>query len=249
MNFKDQIFELPPLKPNGREREFKYYSDELKAKVIFEHLFNGKTHRWMDKNILDTNGNTNGRNSANILYYLGMKADYRGIFKGLKLSTVIKILEHKGQDYAYAVNLLKFLVEAEIVQTVKSDIEAEMQEEGKAIEGNIKYYYGKRYERDCKNRMLAIKKHGLNCYVCGFNFEEKYGKYGKDFIEVHHIKPLSTLEKAVEINPETDLVPLCANCHRMIHRRKDYILNVDELSEVVKENREKANTSYGCYPK
>lgn len=73
----------------------------------------------------------------------------------------------------------------------------------------------------------------MNCYACGFNFEKVYGERGKEFIEVHHIKPLSTLDEEIEVNPKTDLVPLCANCHRMIHRRKDEILSMDELKEII----------------
>lgn len=215
---EDKKYTLPKLHPNGRVREYNFYSDELKAKVIFEHLINNETHRWLDVNVLEiTEGNTNGHNSANILYYLGMKADYRGIFQEKELNEVILILEDSGKDYAEAVRLLKLLDDSELVQSIDLDLEAEQVEEGHGIEGNVKYYYGKRYERDSNNRKLAIKKHGLNCYTCGFNFEKVYGERGKDFIEVHHIKPLSTLEEAVEINPMTDLVPLCANCHRMVH--------------------------------
>ncbi|MED3613978.1 hypothetical protein [Bacillus wiedmannii] len=40
----------------------------------------------------------------------------------------------------------------------------------------------------------------MNCCVCGFNFEEVYGEREKDFIEIQHIKPLSTLEEAIVIN-------------------------------------------------
>ncbi|WP_255407452.1 HNH endonuclease [Sporosarcina sp. P13] len=78
-----------------------------------------------------------------------------------------------------------------------------------------------------------MKKFGLNCCVCDFNFEEMYGERGKDFIEVHHVKPLSALKEAAEINPDTDLVPLCANCHRMVHRRKDDVLGIDELKGLI----------------
>ena len=46
-------------------------------------------------------------------------------------------------------------------------------------------------------------------------------------------KPLSTFKEVMEINPETDWVPLCANCHRMVHRRKDDVLSVDELKELI----------------
>ena len=101
------------------------------------------------------------------------------------------------------------------------------------MESKVTYYYGKRYERDSKNRKLAIKKNGLNWHACGFNFEQVYGKQGKEFIEVHHIQLLSTLNEAVEINPAADLVPLCANCHRMIHWRKDNVLSIDELKEIL----------------
>lgn len=230
----DGYYSLPPLQRSGRNREYNFYSDELKARVIFEHLVHNETHRWLDINVLGiTEGNTKGRSSANILYYLGMKADYRGIFQGEELGEVIQILETRGESYTEATRLLK-LLDYDLEDSINTDIEAEQAEEGHGIEGHVKYYYGKRYERDSKNRKLAIKKHGLNCYACGFNFEEVYGERGKDFIEVHHIKPLSTLEEAVEINPEMDLFPLCANCHRMVHRRRDDVLTIEQLKEMLK---------------
>jgi 5-methylcytosine-specific restriction enzyme A len=113
---------------------------------------------------------------------------------------------------------------------VEIDIEAELAEEDDFYtDGAVKNYFGKRYERNPANREKAIEIHGLNCVCCGFNFEEVYGERGKDFIEVHHIKPLSTIKEQVVINPVTDLVPICSNCHRMIHRRKDNVLTVEEL--------------------
>lgn len=127
----------------------------------------------------------------------------------------------------------------DLLLIVENDLEALRIEEGNEIEGAKKAYLVNKYERDSKNRKKAIKTHGLNCYACGFNFEEVYGERGKEFIEIHHIKPLSTLEKAIEINPETDLVPLCANCHRMVHRRKDNYLSVEELKELIQKYKSK----------
>ncbi|QMT16241.1 EVE domain-containing protein [Planococcus maritimus] len=233
-----QLYILPKLKPCDRAREYNFYSDELKAKVIFEHLINGKMHRWMDMNILGIPAEKNkGFDSANILYYLGMKANYRGLFQGKEMNDLITILSSKGLEYVEVVRLLEILNDRELEGNIDLDIEAELLEEGRGIEGDVKYYYGKRYERSAKNRKLAIKKHGLDCIVCGFNFEEVYGERGKDFIEVHHINPLSTLEEAIKVNPETDLVPLCANCHRIVHRRKDNILSVQVLSEIFNEKK------------
>ena len=229
---------LPILKPNDRDREFNTYSDELKGQVLYEHLIHARQHRWLDTNILNIkNGNTNGRSSANILYYLGMKADYRGVFEGKSIDDVIKILESDKQDYSIAINLLKSFKYRELREVIDQDIVAEKIENGYGIEGEPLDYFGKRYERNTRNRVLAIQEHGLSCKVCNFNFEAVYGEQGRDFIEVHHINPLSTLEKAIEINPKTDLVPLCSNCHRMVHRRRDKVLTIEELVKILELNK------------
>ena len=130
--------------------------------------------------------------------------------------------------------------EVEIIQPVEIDldIDSELEEEQELrTEGAIHQYYGKRYERDPINRRRAIEYHGTSCSVCGFDFEEFYGERGKGFIEIHHIKPLSSSDQETVINPETDLVPVCANCHRMIHRRKDHILSVEEISNLIRAKR------------
>lgn len=235
LNEAKESIKLPLLKFNNRDREFKKYSDELKGQVLYEHLINSKTHRWLDKNVLGiTSGNTKGRNSANILYYLGMKADYRGVFKEKSINDAIKILENADQDYSTVIKLLKLFKDEELSKVIDLDIEAEKVEEGYGIEGKSRNYYGKRYERNARNRMLAIQENGLSCKVCEFNFEEVYGERGKDFIEVHHIQPLSTLKKEIKIDPKIDLIPLCSNCHRMIHRRKNEVLTIEELASIIK---------------
>ena len=98
-------------------------------------------------------------------------------------------------------------------------------------EGRIVERYVTKYERNPKNRATAIRIHGYSCAACGFNFSEVYGELGRDFIEVHHIKPLYSLEEEVIINPETDLVCLCSNCHRMIHKKRGAIMTVEELKQ------------------
>ena len=103
-------------------------------------------------------------------------------------------------------------------------------------EGKKKLIYTTKYERNKKNREKAIVLHGTKCMICGFDFEEKYGEYGKDFIEVHHIKPLSNMKSEEVINPETDLVCVCPNCHRMIHRKRDSVLSIEELKKIIKNN-------------
>lgn len=74
-------------------------------------------------------------------------------------------------------------------------------------------------ERSAAVRRLALEFHGTTCSVCGFAFAEVYGPIGEGFAEVHHLKPLSATATRVRVDPHTDVVVLCANCHRMVHRR------------------------------
>jgi len=86
-------------------------------------------------------------------------------------------------------------------------------------EGALTRITANRYERSQINRQACIAIHGTHCAVCGFNFGKQYGKYGEGFIEVHHIIPVSDLGDGYRINPVKDLIPVCPNCHAMLHRR------------------------------
>lgn len=89
------------------------------------------------------------------------------------------------------------------------------------------------YERDPRLKKMAIEIHGYNCLGCGFNFENFYGEHGKDFIHVHHLKPISEFGGQETVNPETDLTVLCPNCHAMVHRSKNKTLSLEELQNLV----------------
>lgn len=119
---------------------------------------------------------------------------------------------------------------------VTDDIAAdELENLGLQHEGRVIEYYGKRYERSPKNRKAAIRIHGLSCNVCGFNFEKAYGERGADYIEVHHVKPIHTYEKEQTVDPYTDLITVCSNCHRMMHRKPSNILTVDEMKIILQK--------------
>lgn len=76
-----------------------------------------------------------------------------------------------------------------------------------------------RYERSRMNRLRCLQAHGHSCVVCGFNFENFYGEIGMGFIEVHHLFAVSAMPPGYRPDPVKEMVPLCANCHRMVHRR------------------------------
>lgn len=125
------------------------------------------------------------------------------------------------------------------MDTILMDIEAMECEAIEVMrEGNKKQLLVNKYERNPKLRYEAIKYHGTTCMICGFNFEDVYGVQGKGFIEVHHLVPLSEVKGEHEVDPSTDMVVLCANCHRMLHRYKDQPLGVDDLRRSIKKCRE-----------
>lgn len=96
---------------------------------------------------------------------------------------------------------------------------------------DIIYKEGTRYavnatvvERNAQARKACLRFHGnYKCQICSFDFEKHYGKLGKNFIHVHHIEDISLKKEVYEINPEKDLIPICPNCHAMIHREKPAI--------------------------
>lgn len=76
----------------------------------------------------------------------------------------------------------------------------------------------KGYERNKEARDKCIEYYGYNCRICNMSFEEVYGDIGKEFIHVHHINPLARFTGVHVVDPIKDLIPLCPNCHAMIHK-------------------------------
>jgi 5-methylcytosine-specific restriction endonuclease McrA len=76
--------------------------------------------------------------------------------------------------------------------------------------------------RDCKLRDK------YRCRVCLFKFSDVYGKLGQGFAEAHHLKPLAELRESVATRLP-DLRPVCANCHRMLHRLESGPTGFNEL--------------------
>lgn len=106
------------------------------------------------------------------------------------------------------------------------------------IEGAKKTILINKYERSPKARENAIKYHGLNCKVCNVNFEGLYGEIGKDFIHIHHLVPIHEIGEDYKINYQTDLIPICPNCHSIIHKRINGVEpTVDELKMMLKKNK------------
>jgi len=99
------------------------------------------------------------------------------------------------------------------------------------IEGAEIRSISKRYERSPTLRSRAVEFHGVNCSICDTNFETIYGDLGKGFIHIHHI--IRVADSGIRsVNFETDLIPVCPNCHAMLHRRTPPLLP-DELKTLL----------------
>lgn len=97
------------------------------------------------------------------------------------------------------------------------------------------------YERSSIARKKCIEHHGCFCAVCGLNFKHLYGELGEGFIHVHHIKPISEIGNEYTLDPIKDLIPVCPNCHAMIHQTKPIktISDMKRIIEIGKRNIEK----------
>lgn len=99
-------------------------------------------------------------------------------------------------------------------------------------EGGFALVLSRRYERSRLNRKVAIELHGRKCSVCRFSFDETYGPLSDGYVEIHHLVPVSKMQVPKTLDPRVDLVPLCANCHRMVHRAWPP-LSPEELRRVI----------------
>lgn len=96
-------------------------------------------------------------------------------------------------------------------------------------EGALKRVYVNRYERDPAARAACLRAHGYSCKACGLNMALVYGPLlGRNFIHVHHLTPLSKIGPDYKLDPVAELVPLCPNCHAMVHR-EDPPLSIEKL--------------------
>jgi len=98
------------------------------------------------------------------------------------------------------------------------------------IEGASKAVTVNSYERNPVAREKCLAHHGYACAVCSFDFQKFYGSIGKHYIHVHHVVPLSETREEYIIDPVNDLIPVCPNCHAMIHSTRP-ALGVEQLKQ------------------
>lgn len=132
------------------------------------------------------------------------------------------------------IRLGKFIKQAAVIKKQRERLYPDDLEPGRTyVEEGKKQVRVNAYERDPKARRACLAHHGSHCAVCQLSFEDRYGSIGKGFIHVHHTRPLAAAGKVQTLDPKRDLVPVCPNCHAMLHRTEPP-MSVQKLLTIVR---------------
>jgi hypothetical protein len=195
------------------------YVDHLRGDIL---EWDGQTSGRTDSMII--NHKNNGKEL--LLFYRETKDQYPN--SGHRFEGLFEFVNHSGSSPTHFI--LRRVLTSE--QVVTEDIDGFV-EEHILTEGLRKTRLTSYYERRPELRVAAIKYHGTKCKVCGFEFDEIYGLHGAGYIEVHHLVPLSEFDGKTKVDPKEDMTVVCSNCHRMIHRRRSYVLSPEELRKMI----------------
>lgn len=195
----------------------------------YQDLLDGDALYWDGQ----SNGRTDGKiiNHTNsglelIVFYREHKYQYKG--SAFRYEGIFRYVSHTGSNPTHFVLKRVLDLDSMAAEDVKGYDVEQFIEVGLREKRYVNYF-----ERNPQIRAAVIRAHGTKCMACGFDFERTYGERGRGYIEAHHIVPVSQLDGETIIDPVTDMVVLCANCHRMVHRRKDDVLSLDDLQCIV----------------
>ncbi|USD38001.1 HNH endonuclease [Ferrimonas sp. SCSIO 43195] len=153
----------------------------------------------------------------------------------LKISVTRRVSNQQStDDILQSINSMMVPLIAAMAELIGYEDEDERPEDIHSdVEGTLTPTLIQKRERSLRNRLLCLSLHGERCGVCGFVTQDIYGKELTSILEVHHIEPIADIEQPRAYDPRTDLIPLCPNCHRAIHRRKP-ALTPEELKGIMK---------------
>lgn len=143
------------------------------------------------------------------------------------LKSVLKLIHNKKKSLQYvdSVVLLEEIDEndAGIPEGAKKQITVNAYERNKEA------------KEKCLKHYIRLNNGIIKCEICRFNFSEVYGEQFKDKIHIHHIKELHEIGKEYKVNPVKDLLPVCPNCHMVLHSKKP-AYTPEELVNILKNN-------------
>ncbi|MEW9674146.1 HNH endonuclease [Ammoniphilus sp. 3BR4] len=200
---ESRCIRVPDLEPVNRSREYESHSEDTRAKVIYEYLFQSMTHRWIDENIIGLDSTySRGYQAMGILHYIGLKDKHKGIFKGVSVEEAVMILEEQDNDFELVIYYLRLLVSSGS-ETNNEGLESKI-----VGVANTNEITDTEKEQIIKSRIgqSAFKKGLLNiqkkCRLCGVTDER--------FLIASHIKSWSQSNNKERLDLNNGLL-LCPN--------------------------------------
>lgn len=137
--------------------------------------------------------------------------------------------EPNGFNWSLNKNFIDALIELGIFSAKTFFPEEVNPNQPDLLEGSIRKIYVNAYERNSFARKKCIEHYGPKCQVCEMDFQSVYDGLGNDYIHVHHLELISRKDGIeYKVDPVKDLVPVCPNCHAMLHQ-KNPPFKIDEL--------------------
>ena len=147
-----------------------------------------------------------------------------------------KLKEEKVPNVSVANEIRKSTLETPVVpKTVEKVVEVDKVEPvvtpavetvQKAENKDLSLDYKTRLKKEC------IEYYGAICDICGFDFGYTYGEAYEECIEIHNIHGVEE-EVTEDTHPTQDLIPVCCNCHKVIHSQNPPI-SVERMRKIVK---------------
>jgi len=153
-----------------------------------------------------------------------------------EFSLVIAKNYQRDEDSMKALNEVLFDFMCILLLLLSVDIDWILPTENEAREeGALKLSVTRKYERSRVNRAICLRHHGFRCQGCGLLLQEIYGPLGANVIHVHHIVPVSKMGGSYILDPKSDLIPLCPNCHNIVHRTEPPV-SIEVLRNITEYN-------------
>jgi hypothetical protein len=150
------------------------------------------------------------------------------------------VAEGRHSEHGFSWRLRPALRDAAVITGIAlaSDNSFPEENEGAPLfEGTLRVVHVNAYERNPIARRRCIEHHGTACGACGQRLADLYGSIAEGVIHVHHLRPLSECGgKEYQVDPITELRPVCPNCHTVLHLRQPP-LTIEELRAVLAERR------------
>jgi len=147
-------------------------------------------------------------------------ASFAKFINGIPLTEIEPIKFESLEKTEHNDNVSNFDQTETLHEDTVTDVSLKVEQVQLYIEGELETVTYENRSRNENARKKCIELNGSTCIICKSNLGDIYGEQFSDKIHIHHLNPVADYEGEVLVNPQTDLVPVCPNCHFIIHSKK-----------------------------